>query len=64
MLLLPMPVPRLIYLINDDTYQWDCATTVVSFFGQIEQSAHITKEILDFLNKESVSGAHSGRASL
>ena len=50
-------------LLNDDTYQqWDCATVIMSAFGQIDQGVH--KEIFDLLNKESVSGVHSGRTSL
>ena len=48
-------------LLHDDTYRWECASIIVSSFGQIEQSA-LNKEILDLLNEESISGARSGRA--
>ena len=27
-------------LLNDDTYQWNCVTIIVSSFGQIEQGVH------------------------
>ena len=27
-------------LLNDDTYQWNCVTVIVSFFGQIEKGVH------------------------
>ena len=30
----------MVNLLNDDTYRWDCVTTIVSSFGQIEQGAH------------------------
>ena len=52
-------------LLNDDTYQWDCATVIVSSFGQINRArCTLNKEILDLLNEKSISGACSGRASL
>ena len=27
-------------LLNDDTYRSDCATVIMSYFGQIEQGVH------------------------
>ena len=46
----------MVVLLNDDTYRWVCATINVSSFRQKEQGAQ--------LNEESISEAHSGRASL
>ena len=51
-------------LLNDDTYRCDSATIIMSSFGQIEQGAILNKEILNSINEESISGAHSCRASL
>ena len=48
-------------LLNDDTYRWIRATIIVSSFEQTEQGAQYIKEILNLLNEESVSRAHSGR---
>ena len=48
-------------LLNDDTYQLNCVT---SSYVQIEIRCALNMEILDLLNEESVSGVHSGRASL
>ena len=49
-------------LLNDDTYQWNCA---MSSYGQKDRvRCALNMEILDLLNEESVSGARSGRASL
>ena len=52
-------------LLNEDTYQCNSATIIMSSFGQIVQVAHkINKEILDLLIGESISGVCSGIASL
>ena len=56
---LPTATVVKVNLLNDDIYQWNCATVIVSSFGQIEQGVDYI-----LLNEESVSGVHSGRASL
>ena len=35
-----------VYLLNDDTYQCDYVTIIMSSFGQLEQGAHQIKKFL------------------
>ena len=62
-LLLPSTSSK-VNLLNDDTYQWDSATVTVSFFRKNRARCAVNKEILDLLNKESISGVRIGRAGL
>ena len=49
-------------LLNDDTYRWNCVCDVILWINRVRYALNM--EILDLLNEESVSGVHSGRASL
>ena len=56
-------VPRSI-LQNDDAYRCDCVTVIVVILRTNRARCASYEKILDLLNKESVSGARSDRASL
>ena len=50
--------------LNDDTYQWDCATVIYYVILRTSRArCTLNKDILDLLNEESVSGACNGNST-